>query len=85
MIDDKFHEVYKADVLYHPALTDVRCRECGTRLKVYYCENGLYAVKCGYCDYIALVKASNPTTAMRYFGEFASYCSEKDKTEKEDK
>lgn len=81
MIDVKFHEVYKADVVYTPTLTDVRCGTCGTRLKVYYAEEQLYAVKCGFCEYIALVKASNPTMAMRYFGEYAPHRC--DKTEKE--
>lgn len=70
ILDDKFHEIYKSDAHYQPTLTDVRCRVCGTRLKVYHAEEQLYVVKCGFCEYIALVKANNPTMAMRYFGEY---------------
>lgn len=70
MIDDIFHKAFKADVYYTPTLTDVRCRVCGTRLKVYYAERQLYAVKCCFCETISLVKANNPTEAMRYFGEY---------------
>ena len=70
-IDMIIHRVYKQDVNYAPTMTDVRCRTCGTRLKVYYAEEKLYAVKCGYCEYVGLVKADNPTHAMRFFGEYA--------------
>lgn len=68
MFDDKFHEVFAADALYRPTPEDVRCRNCGTRLKAYYAENRLYAVKCGYCEMITLVKARNPSDAARFVG-----------------
>ena len=70
MLDDKFHEAYTADAYYCPSPTAVYCRNCGTRLKVYYAEGRLYAVKCGYCESITLVKASNPTQAARFVGEY---------------
>ena len=70
-LDNAIHRVYKQDLYYTPTLTDVRCRTCGTRLKVYYAEEKLYAVKCGFCEYIGLVKACDPTHAMRFFGEYA--------------
>lgn len=70
MFDNKFHEVFDSGVCYAPA-ADVRCHNCGTRLKVYYAENRLYSVKCGYCETLTLVKANNPTEAMRYVGEYA--------------
>lgn len=70
MFDDKFHEVFNSGACYVPA-HDIRCRNCRTRLKVYYAENRLYSVKCGYCETLTLVKASNPTEAMRYVGEYA--------------
>lgn len=70
-IDARMHSVYKHEVNYTPTMTDVRCRMCGTRLKAYYAEEKLYAVKCGFCEYIGLVKTDNPTQAMRFFGEYA--------------
>lgn len=70
MFDDIFHEVFNSGAYYVPA-HDIRCRNCGTRLKVYYAENRLYSVKCGYCETLTLVKANNPTEAMRYVGEYA--------------
>ena len=68
--DRPFHEAYISDVNYTPTLTAVHCRNCGTRLKVYYCEERLFAVKCGYCETVTLVKAGNPTQAMRFVGEY---------------
>lgn len=75
-MDARMHRIYKQDANYTPTLTDVRCRMCGTRLKVYYAEERLHAVKCGFCEYIGLVKADNPTHAMRFFGEYAEVKSE---------
>lgn len=69
-VDELLHKAFTVDAYYIPA-TDVRCRNCGTRLKVYYAEERLYAVKCGYCETITLVRANNPTEAMRYVGEYA--------------
>ena len=71
MSDKTFHLAFKQDVPYFPTAAKVNCRNCGTRLKVYYAERRLYAVKCGYCETITLVKASNPTEAQRYVGEYA--------------
>ena len=70
-MDDKtFHEVYKADVLYRPIHGyQVCCHSCGTKLKAYYAEDRLYAVKCGYCDTVALVKAESPAQAAMIVGK----------------
>lgn len=70
MLDDKFHEAYTADANYYPPPTPVYCRNCGTKLKVYYAENRLYSVKCGYCETVTLVRASNPTQAARFVGRY---------------
>lgn len=60
---------YKAPALYRPLTEDIRCRNCGTKLKAYYAEDRLYAVKCGYCETITLVEASNPQQAARFVGD----------------
>ncbi|MBP0983065.1 MAG: hypothetical protein J6A19_05000 [Oscillospiraceae bacterium] len=68
-IDHKMLDVYKADVHYSEiANVVVRCRKCDTKLRTYYAEDRLYAVKCGYCDYIALVKAGSPSEAAMAVG-----------------
>lgn len=71
MSDRTFHDAFKQEAYYLPTTPEVRCRNCGTWLKTYYAEARLYAVKCGYCETITLVKASNPTEAARYAGEYA--------------
>lgn len=71
MNDKTFHLAFKKEVNYFPTPTRVDCRSCGTRLKAYYAGERLYAVKCGYCEAITLVKANNPTEAARYVGEYA--------------
>ena len=71
MSDKTFHLAFKQDANYFPPPTRVNCRNCGTRLKVYYAEGRLYAVKCGYCETITLVKANNAVEATRYVGEYA--------------
>ena len=71
-IDNLLHQVYTCDAYFQPTPSPVVCRKCGTRLKAYYAEARLYAVKCGYCESITLVKASHPTEAARYVGEYAS-------------
>lgn len=71
MSDKTFHDAFKQDAHYSPTATKVNCRNCGTRLKVYYAEGRLYAVKCGYCETITLVKASNPQEAALCVGEYA--------------
>lgn len=63
------HAAYQANVMYRELLIGVLCRKCGTRLKVYYCENRLYAVKCDGCESVTLVKATNPMDAMLTVGE----------------
>ncbi len=70
MNDKKYHEAFKADAYFTPPPTAVRCRNCGTKLKVYYAEESLYAVKCCYCETITLAKARNPVEAARYVGEY---------------
>ena len=59
ILDKKMCDAYYATAQYQPTPTAVYCRNCGTRLKAYYAESRLYAVKCGYCKTITLVKASN--------------------------
>jgi hypothetical protein len=66
--DKKFRDILTSDVLFKPTLTPIYCRKCGTRLKVYYAEERVCAVKCGYCEYIGIVKANNPMQAAFYFG-----------------
>lgn len=70
-MDDKtIRDVFTARLPYKPMLTKVNCRNCGTQLKVYYAEEGVYAVKCCFCETVTLVEASNPTQAMRFVGEY---------------
>lgn len=71
MSDRIFHQVFKRDANYFTLPIKIKCRNCGTRLKVYYAEERLYSVKCGYCETITLVKASCPAEAARYVGEYA--------------
>lgn len=69
MIDKKMTDAYEARAQYSPTPTPIYCKNCGTRLKTYYAESRLYAVKCGYCETVTLVKASNPTEAALYVGD----------------
>lgn len=41
------------------------CNHCGGHLKVYYCEGGLYLVRCLECGIAALVQSDNPRMAAR--------------------
>ena len=41
------------------------CNHCGGHLKVYYCEDKLYLVRCLECGVAALVQAGNPREAAR--------------------
>ena len=69
MTTDKiFHDAYKQDAFCNPLPTAVFCRNCGTRLKVYYAEGRLYAVKCAYCETVTLVRAANPVEAAEFVG-----------------
>lgn len=45
--------------------TGVRCWRCGNPMEAYYCEEGLYAVRCqsAACAGVFLVKAGNPESA----------------------
>lgn len=70
IVENKMHDAFTADAYYTPMATAVYCRNCGTRLKAYYAESQLYAVKCGYCETVTLVKASCPTEAARYVGDY---------------
>lgn len=67
--DKKIRDILKTDVLFRPTATPIYCRECGTRLKFYYAEERVCAVKCGYCEYIGIVRADSPNKAAFYFGE----------------
>ena len=71
MIEEKFHDAFYAPAYYRPLQEDIRCHICGTRLKTSYAESRLYAVKCGYCETITLVKANSPAEAARYVGRDA--------------
>jgi len=69
-IDQIFHEAFKSDALFRPVGgADVRCRNCDTKLKTYYAEERLFAVKCCYCETVSLVKANNPIAAAMCVGE----------------
>lgn len=70
IVDQKIFNAFTVNANYQPTPTAVYCRNCGTRLKAYYAENRLYAVKCGYCETVTLVMANNPTEAARYVGEY---------------
>lgn len=41
------------------------CNHCGGHLKVYYCEDRLYMVRCLDCGTVALVLADNPRHAAQ--------------------
>lgn len=69
MSDRIFHQAFKKNANYFKLPIKIKCRNCGTLLKVYYAEERLYAVKCVYCESVALVKASCPAEAARYVGE----------------
>lgn len=64
--DDLIHEVYTSPIEYKGLEPyDVRCPICHTKLKVYYAESRLYAVKCCYCDTITLVTADSVLAAAQ--------------------
>ena len=44
--------------------TDRLCYHCKGHIKVYYCENKLYLVRCIHCGIAALVQASSPNEAV---------------------
>lgn len=64
--DDLIHEVFNSSITYKGLEPyDVRCPKCHTKLKVYYAESRLYAVKCCYCDIITLVQADSALMAAQ--------------------
>ena len=71
MITDRnIRDMLQLNGVFTPSPTPVYCRRCGTRLKAYYAEESVYLIRCGYCEYTGIVRASNPTEASRYFGEY---------------
>lgn len=70
--DKTCHQVFEsegkgADYLLRGS--GVSCGTCGHELKTYYCESGLYLVKCDCCEKMAFVKDVNPlSAAYRTFG-----------------
>ncbi len=68
-VDRLMHAVYRADVMYRESTIGVMCRRCGTRVKAYYCEDRLYAVRCDGCESVTLVRAQSPIDAMLVVGE----------------
>lgn len=55
--------------MFIPTSRPIYCNKCDTKLKVYYAEEKVYAVKCGYCEYVGVAKANNPEEAALYFGK----------------
>ena len=70
-VDKNFRDILKSDVLFRPTATPICCNHCGTKLKVYYAEERVCVVKCGYCEYIGIVKSSNLDLAALHFGKKA--------------
>lgn len=68
MQDITIRNILKMDNLFKPTYKPIFCNKCGTKLKVYYAEEKVCAVKCGYCDYIGIVKANSYEDAALYFG-----------------
>lgn len=58
--------------------TRAGCWRCGYQLEAYYCENGLYAVRCcrPECAGVFLIKANNPERAA---GEISGLITEEAK------
>lgn len=64
--DELIHELFDAHIAFKGLEPyDVRCPRCHTKLKVYYAESGLYAVKCCYCETITLVQADSVLSAAQ--------------------
>ena len=70
MQDVTVRSILKMENMFKPTLTPTYCNKCGTKLKVYYAEEKVYAVKCGYCEYVGVVRANNPEEATLYFGTY---------------
>ena len=74
-MDKASHIVYKFAGMYNKCSESVRfrqsdavCRKCGRDLEVYYCENGLYAVRCVFCGMLTLIDALSPDNAAERVG-----------------
>lgn len=68
MQDVTIRKVLEMKNLFRPTERPIYCNNCGTKLKVYYAEERVCAVKCGYCEYIGIVKARNYEEAALHFG-----------------
>ena len=68
MQDVTIRKVLEMTNFFRPTSKPIYCNNCGTKLKVYYAEDRVYAVKCGYCEYIGVVKASSWEEAALHFG-----------------
>lgn len=68
MQDITIRKVLEMTNLFRPTSKPIYCNKCGTKLKVYYAEEKVCAVKCGYCEYIGIVKANSYEDASLYFG-----------------
>ena len=51
--------------------TEAVCAQCGNRLGIYYCESGIYLVRCAHCEILSLVRAKNPKQAAARVGLIA--------------
>lgn len=52
-------------------ISDVTCPRCRRLLGVYYCEGGIYAVKCQECETVTLLEARSPSQAAARVGVIA--------------
>lgn len=69
MRDLYIRSLLSMDNQFRPTSKPICCNTCGTKLKVYYAEEKVCAVKCGYCEYIGVVKANSYDEAALYFGK----------------
>ena len=71
MLDRTIHDIFNSSTMYKklPNNASVRCKECDTPLKTYYAEDRLYLVKCGFCETVTMIKASNPIIAAAMVGK----------------
>lgn len=69
MKDIHIRSVLTMDNLFKPTSKPIYCNTCGTKLKVYYAEERVCVVKCGYCEYMGIVKAGSYDEAALYFGK----------------
>lgn len=66
--DKAAHQVYRfamdAGNMQNGNVPEI-CNHCGGHLKVYYCEDRLYMVRCLDCGTVALAMADNPRQAAQ--------------------